>query len=318
MSERPKLFLEFSSLDELQAQVEANLNKGRAYVVGEYPLEPRQECDLILVHPESGEWLSLKSEAVYLAQGEAPGVGVEITGEQSGLTLRLSEFVSSAGPLELESSIPPPQRSRLPSIDLEAPESEQVAAPRASDPRSSRSPLPLSSSVSRESQTDVDSEFPLPLSESQAPAPAPSSRTRGDRQLVQARSPAEKVRALNAAGRDRIARRGALKERVALERAYGPAVWESLLSNPLLSTAEVARIAKNRTVAQPILSTIVANSAWLAKGEVRRALLSNPRLMESQIERTLRALPLSELKLTLKQSAYPVRVRNIAKRLLGV
>jgi hypothetical protein len=114
-----------------------------------------------------------------------------------------------------------------------------------------------------------------------------------------------------------MARHGSLSERVALERAFGPAVWEALLSNPLLSTAEVSRIAKNHTVSQPILSTIVSNPGWLVKPEVRRALLSNPRLLESQVEKTLRALPHSELRLVLRQTAYPPRVRNVAKRLLG-
>jgi hypothetical protein len=103
---------------------------------------------------------------------------------------------------------------------------------------------------------------------------------------------------MNAPQRDKLARTGTLTERTALERAFGSLLWDSLLSNAQITPPEVARIAKNGTVSQPTLNQIVANSAWLTKPEVRRALLSNPRL-------------------TIPQTAYPARVRAQAAKLLG-
>jgi len=113
-----------------------------------------------------------------------------------------------------------------------------------------------------------------------------------------------------------MARQGTLSERVALERAYGAAVWDALLSNASLTGPEVARIAKNGNVTQPHLKLIVANASWLTKAEVRRALLTSPRLTEPQIEKVLRALPPAELRQLPQQTAYAPKVRAVARRLL--
>lgn len=53
-------------------------------------------------------------------------------------------------------------------------------------------------------------------------------------------------------------------ERVALERAFGGAVWEALLQNPQLTATEVAHIAKNGTLPKPLVGAIVANAGWPA------------------------------------------------------
>jgi hypothetical protein len=127
----------------------------------------------------------------------------------------------------------------------------------------------------------------------------------------------ERVRQLPVAQRERLARTGGLAERVALERAFGGSVWEALLQNPQLTGAEVARIARNGTAPAPLLVQIASSAVWLSRAEVRRALLQNTRLPESQLERVLRALPSAELRLVGQQSAYPSRVRVVAKRLVG-
>ena len=114
-----------------------------------------------------------------------------------------------------------------------------------------------------------------------------------------------------------MARTGTLEERKALERVYGAAVWTALLANPQLTGPEVARIAKNGAVSQPLLKVIVSSSAWLSKSEVRRALLGNPRLRGPNLERVLRALPRTELLLVPKQTAYPPPVRAAVAKLLG-
>ena len=66
----------------------------------------------------------------------------------------------------------------------------------------------------------------------------------------------------------------------------------------------------------PLLEIIVGNNAWLQIPEVRRALLSNPRLATDQIMKVLRLTPKHELKLAAIQTAYPHTVRNAAKLVL--
>ncbi|MBP6628837.1 MAG: hypothetical protein KA297_05355 [Kofleriaceae bacterium] len=114
----------------------------------------------------------------------------------------------------------------------------------------------------------------------------------------------------------RVARDGELHERIALERIYGKAVWEALLRNHRVTAPEVARIAKMGTLPRPLLEVIVSNGAWLGIPEVRRALLANPRLAADHIPRILRHLGKAELKLVPNQTAYPLAVRDAAKRLL--
>lgn len=127
----------------------------------------------------------------------------------------------------------------------------------------------------------------------------------------------ERVRRLPLHEVHTLARSGQLAERVALERIYGKAVWESLLQNPNLTPAEVARIARMGSLPKPLLESIAARPAWVATSLVRRALLTHPRLGGRSLNTILRALPKAELKLVPKQTAYPARVREAAKRLLG-
>ena len=94
-------------------------------------------------------------------------------------------------------------------------------------------------------------------------------------------------------------------------------MWETLLRNPRLTIPEVARIGRKGTLPRPLVEAIAANGSWLAAGEVQRALLSNPRSSTAVIEKLLRAMSRSELNLVLQQTAYPVTVRQAAKRVLG-
>jgi hypothetical protein len=126
----------------------------------------------------------------------------------------------------------------------------------------------------------------------------------------------ERVRNLSVAEQLRLAQRGEHQERVLLERLYGKTVWEALLRNPRVTTAEVARIARMGALPKPLLEIIVSNAAWLQVPEVRRALLTNPRLASEMIPRVLRLLPKHELKLVPAQLAYPGAVRDVARRML--
>jgi hypothetical protein len=127
----------------------------------------------------------------------------------------------------------------------------------------------------------------------------------------------ERIRSLSAVDQQRMAAAGTLSERMALERMYGPNVWETLLRNTRLTIPEVARIARKGTLPRPLVEVIAANPSWVASGEVQRALLSNPRASQAVVEKVLRVMSRADLLLVPQQTAYPGPVRQAAKRLLG-
>jgi hypothetical protein len=151
--------------------------------------------------------------------------------------------------------------------------------------------------------------------EQEAPAAALAAETPA--QKLAATALHERLRGLSTAAQLKLAREGNITERVALERIFGKAVWEAILQNQRVSPPEVARISRMGTASIAILETIVGNSAWLASGEVRRALLSNPRLAEEGVMRVLRAMPKPELQQVSNQTSYQPRVRKAAKTILG-
>jgi hypothetical protein len=126
----------------------------------------------------------------------------------------------------------------------------------------------------------------------------------------------ERIRGLTLAEQIKLAKTGEVSERIVLERTFGKNVWEALLRNQRLTGPEVARIARMGALPRPLMEIIVGNGAWLQIPEVRRALLSNPRLGTDQILKILRLLPKHELKLAATQTAYPFGVRDAARRLL--
>jgi hypothetical protein len=146
----------------------------------------------------------------------------------------------------------------------------------------------------------------------------PERDERDERDEGDARSKSlyEKVRAYSAREREVCARTGALPERIALERCYGSSVWDGIVQNPQVTPPEVARIARNGTIPKSVLGVIVANAAWLSIGEVQRALLSNPRVKGSELDRVLRALAPAELRRVAQQTAYRSVVRQAAQKLV--
>lgn len=126
----------------------------------------------------------------------------------------------------------------------------------------------------------------------------------------------ERLRGLPLVQQIKIAKHGEVSERIILERMYGKNVWDALLRNPRITGPEVARIARMGALPRTLVEIIVSNGAWLQIPEVRRALLTNPRLGADQILRVLRLLPKQELKLAATQTAYPFAVRDAAKRML--
>ena len=127
----------------------------------------------------------------------------------------------------------------------------------------------------------------------------------------------ERLRSLSTVEQQRMAATGTLSERTALERMYGPTVWETLLRNARLTVPEVARIGRKGTLPRPLVEAIAANASWLAATEVQRALLSNPRSSPAVVEKVLRGMTRSDLQLVPQQTAYPAMVREAAKRMLG-
>jgi hypothetical protein len=126
----------------------------------------------------------------------------------------------------------------------------------------------------------------------------------------------ERLRGLSLAQQIKLAHNGEVSERIVLERMYGKNVWEALLRNPRLTGPEVARIARMGALPRPMVEIIVGNGGWLQIPEVRRALLSNPRLGNEHIMKILRLMPKHELKLAATQTAYPMAVRSVARTLL--
>ena len=132
-----------------------------------------------------------------------------------------------------------------------------------------------------------------------------------------ARNVNERLRGLTLAAQVKMGTQGELQERIVLERLYGKNVWEALLRNQRLTAPEVARIARYGSLPRVLIEIIVGNNAWLQIPEVRRALLSNPRLGVDQVMKVLRLTPKHELRLAAIQTAYPHAVRNAAKNLMG-
>lgn len=127
----------------------------------------------------------------------------------------------------------------------------------------------------------------------------------------------DRLRAMSLAAQLKLAREGGMTERVALERLFGKSVWEALLQNQRITPPEVARIARMGTASSSMIDTISSNAAWLQSGEVRRALLSNPRLSEEGVMRVLRHMSKPELRLICNQTNYQPRVRTVARMLVG-
>jgi hypothetical protein len=126
----------------------------------------------------------------------------------------------------------------------------------------------------------------------------------------------ERLRGLTLVAQVKLAASGELHERIVLERLYGKNVWETLLRNPRLTPPEVSRIARYGALPRVLLEIILGNATWLQMPEVRRALLTNPRLGTDQVLKVLRLTPKHELRLAAIQTAYPHAVRQAAKLLL--
>ena len=217
--------------------------------------------------PDADALRALFDEQLALGRAFVPGAGgaaaltaCELVLEQGGRTHRLAAevvFVKEEEPgrgvgLQLAALDPDAMASLRGFVEL-APDAGGEPAP-----------------VSSEAPADEDADGDEPR------AAAPDSV---------ARNLQERLRSLSSVEQQKVAAGGTLTERVALERMYGPNVWETLLRNPRLTIPEVARIGRKGTLPRPLVESIAANASWLATGEVQRALLSNPRSSQAEIGR---------------------------------
>jgi hypothetical protein len=166
-------------------------------------------------------------------------------------------------------------------------------------------------SESQDSADDPAAQRPAELAEAGDPPLIHHGHERAAKTL------AERIRGLSSVQQQRLAAKGTMAERVALERAFGSNVWEALLSNSSLTIPEVAWIARKGTLPRPLVEEIAGRASWLAAPQVQRALLANPRSSTAVVTKVLRALPLCDLQLVPQQTAYPQTVRAAAKKMLG-
>jgi hypothetical protein len=281
---RPVVVLELAG----QPALARDLAAGGVFVP-DCTLAMNQECDLVL--RGGGRELTVSAQCVWV--DGTRGSGLQLIGCDGELKQRIAEM----GEVLLE-------------------------------PRTSSRELPL---VARTSSTEIAAasrastrEIVRPSGEPESDDETTDSDEIADESDEDDGSPARKIalniharlRGLTLVQQIKVAQHGEVSERIVLERMYGKNVWDPLLRNPRVTSPEVARIARMGALPRPLIELIVGNGAWLQVPEIRRALLSNTRLQTDQILRVLRLLPKHELKLAALQTAYPVAVRDAAKRMI--
>lgn len=255
-----------------------DLSVGGIFVPG-VTLEAMSECTVVVKHGDVE--LRLPAKVVYAAPGG--GAGLELIGFNAEIREKLAQLSNGVG----TPSQPLPKVSTL-SLDLEPMEDDEPAM--IADAPSPELERP---EQSEDEEADEAEHKKIPLNVH------------------------ERLRGMNLNEQVKMAMHGEQHERIVLERMYGKTVWEPLLRNPRITGPEVARIARMGQLPKPLIEVICNNGAWLQIPEIRRSLLSNPRLVPDQINRVLRLLPKHELKLAQKQPAYPHAVRDAAKRLVA-
>jgi hypothetical protein len=267
-------------LAALAREYETNLRHGRALVPDVVEAEVLSSVTLVLERPDGAKFELAARIVMLLVDGPTRGTALEVDVAASGVREALARFVA----MEAERVVGPPARA-----DFDALPPDDDADPTKDDA----------------ADATLEDEAPL------------SGQDAGHRLPPVGDPRAARIRKLSPHEQKKLAREGRLEDRVALERAFGNAVWEDLLRNPQLTVPEVARIAAKGTVPRVLLDQIVDSAQWAHQSMVRRALLSNPRLSSDAIPRLLRLVPRHELKQIEHMTAYPPSVRAAAKKLLG-
>jgi hypothetical protein len=281
---KPELQVSPKSVVALRELYDKELRHHRIFVAGRFSLTDREPCSLVLRHP-TGATFTIPAEAVYLKSNDPDaGAGLDLIGLDASRLAELESFVAQPGP-------------GTDIVDTSGADAELTSGADTDSADQSKTDADFME------QTDADANV---LDQSCMNS---TGTKKGPGNIH------ERIRQLSLRERESTGRSGMLAERVALERAFGGSVWESLLQNPQLTAPEVARIAKNGSLPIPLVSIIVGNGGWLGSGEVRRALLSNPRVSGLNLDRVLRATPRVELKQVAQMTAYRSEVRAAAQKL---
>jgi hypothetical protein len=271
-----------------QHQLARDLMAGGVFVP-KATMELNEECELVLLG--SGDDEVRVSAVVVFAN--ASGVGLQIHNCDADMKAQIAALAAGVG-IEVNVDAPIPQSAKIPIVPLTSAAPAPAAPP---GPEPEPEPEASADDAPPEEQTEETEE-----------------ETEESRKF--ALNVHERMRGLSMAQQIKYAHTGEASERIVLERLYGKNVWEGLLRNPRLTGPEVARIARMGALPRPLMEIIVGNGGWLQIPEVRRALLSNPRLAPDHINKILRMLPKHELKLAAAQTAYPMAVRDVAKRMI--
>lgn len=287
-----ELILRHASAELLVSDFEANLRKGRAFVPGAHGVGPREHCQLRIEHPLSARAFCVRAEAVWIDPGSPGGAGLSFLDFDAAAQEALRAFVTAANGASSE-------RAAFVMTTRPALQPELAQPPSGATP-SSRMTVPAAA------QSGADFAA-LELDPSSEPSEMSSSA---------AGNLHDRVRDLDLAEREAMARQGGLPERVALERRYGGSVWEGLLHNPQITAREVLRMAKSTSLPTGLINIIVSNRAWLSDAAISQALLANPRVSGTHLDRVLRALPQAEIQRVAEQTSVRMQVRQAAKRLI--
>jgi hypothetical protein len=298
----PELRMSFADRALLATEIEQSLRCGRAFLSQPSPLPVLSDCVLVLVHPEHGGELRLPAQVV---MANEHGTGLSLTSLSAQHLSDLDAFADSPAP-ELPPTAAMPEPEPEPERHEQDDEAELTTPPLEAAEGDTLDELdPLDESLDsldfpRSDETDLE------YDETEQHAT----------DLQQQESRQERMRHLSPNEQLKIARRGELADRLAVERIYGKQVWEALLQNPRLTIPEVARIARKGTVPKPLLDMVLDNAGWIKADSVRRALLTNPKIGGEAVLKLLRITSRHELKLIEKGTAYGVLVREAARKLL--
>ncbi len=259
-------------------------------------------CEIIVFN--DGGQLELPAKCVYV-DGKG-GVGLELIGFNETIKTQLAGLIEAG----IEAAANAPATEEQPALTDEhgTEEHELLTAEQlALDTEDQPALLELEPVPARDTVLD------LSAPQRDTPTALTPADDEGDEER---KTLHERLRNLPLHEQVKLAKKGGVTERILLERSYGKNVWEPLLRNPGLTAPEVARIARMGSLPRPLLEIIFGNGAWLQIPEVRRALLSNPRLGTDQIIKLLRMLSKQELKLATMQTGYSMAVRSQAKTML--
>lgn len=299
-----------------------HLSVGGLFVM-DNSLALQDACEIIVFN--DGGQIELPAKCVYV-DGNG-GVGLELIGFNEAIKTQLADLIAAG----IEAATNAPATEEQPALGDEhgTEEHEMLTAEQLTlDTEDHPALLELEAEAPL---LELEAEAPpallelepepardtmLDLGAPQRDTPTASTLAADDEEDERRKTLHEQLRNLPLHEQVKLAKKGGVTERILLERTYGKNVWEPLLRNPGLTAPEVARIARMGALPRPLLEIIFGNGAWLQIPEVRRALLSNPRLGTDQIIKLLRMLTKQELKLATMQTGYSMAVRSQAKTML--